>query len=51
MIDSAKWKVESQVTDSVADKASGVFVECLSTVKCLNIHAHKVKGSNLGIHN
>lgn len=43
--DSTKWKVESQVTDSEQMKASGMFVERLSVVKCLNIHVHKVKVS------
>lgn len=33
--DSAKWKVKSQVTDSVWMKASGLFAKRLSIVKCL----------------
>lgn len=44
--DSAKWKVKSQVTDSVQMKASGLFVESLRMVKCLNILASRVKGSS-----
>lgn len=43
--DSAKWKVKSQVTDSVWMKASGLFAKRLSIVKCLSILAGKVKAS------